>query len=133
MQNIFVISLVMLALSGCDAAINKVKAITNEPVLEFAAGYKINVNGKAVPIAGFDDCTEAGKHDCVVLSKDRAEVTVKVGLPTGSVVEQWVIIRETGETPSGRPYTQTSLRRPDGSLVSPAATPFAGIGIPAWF
>lgn len=89
--------------------------------LMFNPGYKINVNGVAVPIIGSDKCSKAGEHDCVVLLKDRTDVAVQVGLPTGSVVEKWVIIRETGKSKSGRPYSRTSLRRPDGSLVIPAA------------
>lgn len=122
MKNRLYYIFVLLTLSGCDVVINQVaeEAIKNVPTLMFEAGYKINVNGVAVPIAGFDDCSKAGKHDCVVLSKDRTDVAVQVGLPTGSVVEQWIIIRDTGKTESGRPYSRTSLRRPDGSLVIPS-------------
>jgi hypothetical protein len=124
MKNCLYYLFALLALSGCDAAINMAaeEVIKIEPTIEFEPGYKINVDGTAVSIAGFDVCSKDGKYDCVVLSKDRKVVAVQVALPTGLAVEQWAIIRETGKTESGRPYSRTSLRRPDGTLVIPATT-----------
>lgn len=97
-------------------------------------GYEIEISGESVPIQGFDECPSRqsfmsklfgsspneGRSTCVALYKDRSSVPVRVFLPSGMVIEEWEINRETGETESGRFYRRTSLTRPDGSLVVPA-------------
>jgi hypothetical protein len=127
-------STAVLLLTGCDQLGDHFAqmATDKEPTVVIAPGFKINVNGKPVPIAGFDACPKSdpvmiklfgdasleGSHDCIVLDKNRKEVRVQVAESKGVLTEQWMIIRETGKT-GNRPYLRTSLKRPDGSLVVP--------------
>lgn len=124
----------VVGLTGCDKLRDYFTktAISHEPTLVFSPGFKILIDGKPVPVTGFDDCPKAdpvmnkifgddplaGSHDCIVLSKDRKDVRVRVADPTGVVTEQWTIVRETGKA-GDRPYSRISLKRPDGSLVVP--------------
>lgn len=121
-----------LALTGCDAASDSLPP--NEPTLVIPPGFEIEVPGQNISIRGFDECPSegalmtkifgsapyAGAHDCIVLSEGRTTVPVRLFPASGSVVEDWEIIREVGETASGRTYKKTSLKRPDGTLVVPA-------------
>lgn len=127
----------LVGLAGCDAVSNQVAEFTiaNEPTLVFSAGYQIDVGGRPVPIQGYDECPKAGavmvklfgpdplegKTTCIVLAKDRKTVPVLVALPSGTVQEDWKIVRETGKTEDNRPYARTSLTRPDGTPVVPWA------------
>ena len=131
---LFLYAAAAVLLAGCDQFRDYYSqmAIDHEPTLVFAPGFKILVDGKPVAVVGFDNCPKsdpvmnmifgddplAGSHDCIVLSKDRKEVQVQVADPKGVVTEQWTIIRETGKT-GDRPYSRTSLKRPDGSLIVP--------------
>jgi hypothetical protein len=126
----------LLPLAGCDGVTSKVLEMTgeSEPTIVIPPGYKITIDGKPVPIFGFDECPKSdstmvkvfgesptdGFHNCIVLTKDRAKVPVLVALSTGRVTEQWFVVRETGNT-TEQPYSRTSLRRPDGALVVPVA------------
>lgn len=137
MQTVTLVYAVIVGLAGCDAVTNYVAelAIANEPTILIAAGYWIEVAGRPVPVEGFDECPkqdgimaklsgpapDEGNSTCIVLAKDRAKVPVLVALPTGAAREDRDIIRDTGKAESGRDYSRTSLRRPDASLVVPAA------------
>jgi hypothetical protein len=123
-----------VSLTGCDQLRDHFTkmAIDHEPTLVIPPGFEILVDGKLVPVAGFDDCPKgdpamnkifgddplASSHDCIVLSEDRKEVQVQIANPKGVVTEQWTIIREKVKA-GDRPYSRTSLKRPDGSLVVP--------------
>lgn len=122
---------------GCAVPLELVEMARaqSEPTLVFPPGYEIELSGQAVPIEGFDECPSQGAFmtkvfgpspndgasNCIVLSKDRSTVPVRIFLPSGAVIEEWEIHRETGETESGRFYKRTSLKRPDGTLVVPAS------------
>lgn len=127
------ICLTILVLSGCDAATSEIAR--SDPTIVLPAGFQIEVAGRDIPVQGFDECPKqdgfmaklmGSAHDetgrnCIVLDKNRTEVLVLVALPTGSVKESWSIVRDTVKT-SGKSYPRTSLRRPDGSFVIPAAS-----------
>jgi hypothetical protein len=128
----FLSAAAVVGLTGCDQLRDYFTktAIDNDPMLVFSPGFRILVDGKSVPVAGFDACPKAdplmnkifgddplaGSHDCIVLSKVRKDVRVQVGDPKGVVTEQWTIVRETRKT-EDLPYSRTSLKRPDGSLI----------------
>lgn len=142
-QLMLLLSFGTLALTGCDQARDVGEWVAgnvgendmlNSPTLVLSPGYEIDVDGQDVPIQGFAECPtqgalmtrffgpvlDEGALDCVVLSEDRSTVSVRLFLPSGPVVEEWEIIRETGELEGGRVYKRTSLKRPDGTLVVPA-------------
>jgi hypothetical protein len=123
-------------LTGCDAATDNIAEIlsANEPTIVIPEGFQIDISGRSVPVQGFDECpkqdktmsqlfgpsSNEGQSTCIVLAKDRDSVPVSIFLPTGTVREEWNIIRNSEKTENGKPYTRTSLRRPDGSFVIPA-------------
>src|ERR1035437_7066745 len=108
MKRISLVLSVVALLAACDAVTSYYAemAATNQPTVVFSPGYKIMVDGKPVPIAGFDDCPKTdpimvkvigesrldGSHDCIVIEKDRKNVSVQVGLAGGTVTEQWTIV-----------------------------------------
>jgi len=126
----------VVLLAGCDSAIHQAAelAAVNEPTLVIGPSYQINVDGRVGLVQGFDTCPRSdpvmvklfgpaptdGMTTCVVLSKDRTTVPVLIALSTGTVREDWDIVRDTRKLKDGHTYTRTSLRRPDGSWVIPA-------------
>lgn len=138
----FLLSVGAFALTGCDQARDIGEYTVGKhdmpsstsTTLVFTPGYVIDVDGQGVSIAGFDECPRQsalmtrffgpapndGGMDCIVLSEDLSTVSVRLFLPSGHVVENWEIIRETGELEGGRVYQRTYLKRPSGELVVPA-------------
>lgn len=80
--------------------------------LVFSPGYRINVEGKVVHIAGFDECPkqdpvmtkffgqarDEGSFSCVVINNERSSVKFALALPSGAVTETWQVIRKSGKT-----------------------------------
>jgi len=130
---IFMVALAF-ASTGCDKVEQIGSILADEPVtLVFAPGFEIVIEHKPVVIYGRDKCPKRevamvkifgsaptdGLESCVVLTPYSKNVSVGVGLPSGNVTEEWMIIREKGKTKSGRAYSRVTLQRPDGSLVVP--------------
>lgn len=131
-QLMFLLSVGAFALTGCDQAYDIPSSTST--ALVFTPDYLIDVDGQGVSIAGFDECPRQsalmtrffgpapndGSIDCIVISEDRSTVSVRLFLPSDHIVEDWEIIRETGELEGGRVYLRTSLKRPSGELVVPS-------------
>jgi hypothetical protein len=109
---------VALALSGSLAVADTPAVITMGP------GFKIVVNGAEVPVFGFDRCPQASLDPqntfhipveqakaCTIIPSYQNEVTVRMMLRSGPVVETWDVMRYGN---------LLGFRRPDGNLVIPA-------------
>jgi len=130
----FILALAALTiLSGCDAANDAISQIVKEDqpmTLVFNAGYKVQLDGKVVPIFGNDVCPSAdklmrllfgpepdeGQRSCVVVAPETKTVNVLVGSVDRPMQEAW--IAETWAVE--RDGEKTMLRRADGSYVLPA-------------
>lgn len=117
----------MLALSGCNAMLDDVPLAN--PTVVIPSGFKVSIAGQAVPIEGFDEClrpgdlasraadSSIGTGSCLLIPESRSNVSVRVILPSGPVIENWEIIREDVQGGARRTSKMTALRRPDGTLV----------------
>ncbi|MGE6114033.1 hypothetical protein ACLHZ0_19925 [Aeromonas salmonicida] len=102
-------------LSGCDAS-EELGIVLDPNAIEIPAGYKVQIDGKPVPISGASRCVN-GAHltailpplrNCVVITPETKVVEVWVGYPERPLKEAWTV-KKVGE--------QTMLVRGDSSYV----------------
>jgi len=122
MQKPILAAVALTLLTACDAGKDTIRAITNPGAIVLHAGYKVQVDGKPVPIFGNDQCPSAnklikvlfgpepdeGQRSCLVVAPETKTVSVLVGSGDNPVHETWVVERECD---------MTMLRRADGSYV----------------
>ncbi|MFQ2284927.1 hypothetical protein [Aeromonas dhakensis] len=95
-------------LSGCDA-FDDLAATQQPKTIEIVSGYRVQINGQPVAIAGTSLCrSDKSRHDCIVVTPDTSVVEVLVGYPGQPLREAWTVKR-VGE--------QRQLLRGDGSTV----------------
>ncbi|GJA77580.1 hypothetical protein [Aeromonas caviae] len=95
-------------LSGCDV-FEELTAAQQPKVIEIVGGYRVQINGQPVAIAGTSQCqSDASRHDCIVVTPNTSVVEVLVGYPGQPRREAWTVKR-VGE--------QKQLFRGDGSTV----------------
>lgn len=115
-----VVALLAVTLTACGKVEQAAATAGKDLVMVFAPGFKILMgDASAAPIQGFDECPRGneatdGKNTCVVVTASTKQVPVLIGLSSGSVTEQWTVLRDE--------KNRIRLQRPDGSLVV-AATP----------
>lgn len=104
-----------------------------EPIIVFSTGFNITVNKMQIPVFGFEECPKRdvetikifgtsyndGDHNCIVLSRNKATVTANLLLTSDSIRDQWTVERQYSEF-AGQKYLRVTLRRSDGTLISPA-------------
>lgn len=96
-------------LSGCDVFEELAAAQQPTKVIEIVGGYRVQINGQLVAIAGTSQCrSDASRHDCIVVTPDTSVVEVLVGYPGQPRREAWTVKR-VGE--------QRQLLQVDGSTV----------------
>ncbi|ENC0145094.1 hypothetical protein ACEV6G_20335 [Enterobacter ludwigii] len=121
-----------LALTACDVVDAAYDETFNDnaPEIVIAGGFKIDIQGNAVPVEGLDNCslnTPQGsfvtdKSNCIVLDTTRSKVPVKVLFPSGSVNEEWKVEHQVEKTKTGKNFIQIRMIRPDGNFVVPASS-----------
>ncbi len=105
------------------------ETLNNAPEIVIAGGFKIDIQGNAVPVEGYDNCSlntlqgsfDTDKSNCIVLDRTRKKVPVLVHLSSGPVKEEWKIEHQVEKTKSGKNFIQTRMIRPDGNFVVPAS------------
>ena len=132
----FLATFLVVAVAGCDrmagVVANEVAKLP-EPTLVISPGYKVQIDGVATAVFGFDVCPKEaqgisaffgpapndGSTACIVLEKGRESVRVRYKTVTGLKEESWQIVR--GEVEKyGTKFPTTALQRPDGTYVVPA-------------
>jgi len=116
-------------LAGCNnIAEQTTKTLSDsEPVVAIAPGYKVIIDGKPTAIFGSDECPTKGtswvqfyfredRFTCILLRKDRAQVSVRFDQGRGIQEEHWTVVRGTWEK-YGLTFPNIGLRRPDGSMI----------------
>ncbi|KYE68799.1 hypothetical protein [Salmonella enterica] len=122
-------SLTLTACDVVDAAYDETLN-DNAPEIVIAGGFKIDIQGNAVPVEGYDNCSlnnlqgsfDTDKSNCIVLDRTRKKVPVLVHLSSGPVKEEWKIEHQVEKTKSGKNFIQTRMIRPDGNFVVPASS-----------
>lgn len=102
-------SLTLTACDVVDAAYDETLN-DNAPEIVIAGGFKIDIQGNAVPVEGYDNCSlntlqgsvDTDKSNCIVLDRTRKKVPVLVHLSSGPVKEEWGGKREPQKIPPFR-------------------------------
>ena len=116
------IAIAFQSLLGCDEVKNYVseEAAKNPVTLVIGPAYKVKfLDGQIAFISGDDDCrgdtnsSLAGRHDCIVIPKERSSVDVHIFQKNTSFSEHWIIkqfVTKKGESATG-------FQRPNGEPV----------------
>lgn len=101
----------------------------NAPEIVIAGGFKIDIQGNAVPVEGYDNCSLNTLQGSVDTDKSNCIVLIEHVKSTGS---SSFVIRSRQrrmedrapklKTKSGKNFIQTRMIRPDGNFVVPASS-----------
>lgn len=111
------IALLLVPLMGCG---NPTYTVSTPDVV-LPPGHVVHIDGEALRLFGADACPQnlfsdaaAGEANsqCIVLSKDKQEVMLRVVSASGVTREAWQVSRTSFPGPWGIPVDQTYLTRP---------------------
>lgn len=121
--------------TGCNKPVANIQPIESDQAsggtLVLIPGYKISINGKSVPVFGFDQCPKyapviekllgqggnSASSGCIVVTPGTTATRVALAFTGGYATEIWTISRD--EKNNGRIH----FLRPDGSAVKPFIPP----------